>query len=245
MPKDMPYLGTFNKRRLCPTGHLSFSALNGHKQRMSANNISHYRKRAGLSQTVLAERIGTTLNMLGKLERGDRTLDTDWLERLGKALGVAPHELIASAQVPDARPALDESDDVELQEWDIAYGMGGGSYMDLPVTGTPHTFSRQWLRNFTHAPSDKVFLARGAGDSMAPTILDADMVIIDTSEREIRIGDKIWAVVYGTTGYIKRIRPMPDGSVKMLSDNPNVPPETAYDGELSVVGRVVGILRKT
>lgn len=139
----------------------------------------------------------------------------------------------------------DDSDEVEIQEWDIAYGMGGGTYLDLPVTGTKHKFSRTWLKHFTHSPPEKIFFGRGSGDSMSPTILDADIVIIDTSEREIRVGDKIWAVVYGTTGYIKRIRPMPDGGIKMLSDNPAVPPETAYDGEISVVGRVVAVVRKT
>jgi len=217
---------------------------------MLANRISFYRKLRRISQTELAEKIGTTLNMMGKLERGDRTLDTDWLEKLGKALSVEPHLLITPPKSDGddgegGQSGDDNPDNVSLQEWDVAYGMGGGTYMDLPVTGTLHTFSRSWLRNFTHAPPEKIFLARGTGDSMFPTILDGDIVVIDTSEREIRVGDKIWAVVYGTTGYIKRIRPMPDGSVKMLSDNQNVPPETAYDGELSVVGRVVAVVRKT
>ena len=217
---------------------------------MLANRISFYRKLRGMSQTELAEKIGTTLNMMGKLERGDRTLDTDWLEKLGEALSIEPHLLIAPTKKDGDGDDDDEGDDdnpdnVKLQEWDVAYGMGGGTYLDLPVTGTLHTFSRSWLRNFTQAPPEKIFLARGAGDSMFPTILDSDIVVIDTSDREVRIGDKIWAVVYGTTGYIKRIRPMPDESVKMISDNQNVPPETAFDGELSVVGRVVAIVRKT
>ena len=138
-----------------------------------------------------------------------------------------------------------DEDEVEIQQWDIAYGMGGGAYLDLPVTGERHKFSRSWLRQFTHAPADRIFIATGTGDSMTPTILDSDMVVVDTSQREVRMADKIWAAAYGHTGIIKRLRPMPDGSVKILSDNPNVPPETAYDGELHVVGRIVAIIRKT
>lgn len=153
-------------------------------------------------------------------------------------------EFLGLSAVPVGPPLPSDDDDIEIQEWDIEYGMGGGTYLDLPVTGVPHKFSRAWLRHFTSAPPERVFIARGSGDSMMPTILDTDMVIIDTSQRDIHIGDKIWAVVYGTTGYIKRIRPMPDGGVKMLSDNPSVPPETAFDGELSVVGRVVAVVRK-
>lgn len=45
-------------------------------------------------------------------------------------------------------------------------------------------------------------------------------------------------------GMIKRLRPMPDRSVKILSDNPSVPPETATDGELHVLGRVATIIRE-
>lgn len=144
-------------------------------------------------------------------------------------------------------PALraTSEDDVEIQQWDVAYGMGAGGYLDLPTTGERHKFSRSWLRQFTSAPPEKIFLADGTGDSMFPTILDADKVMIDTTQREVRMADRIWAAAFGQVGIIKRLRPSPDGSVKILSDNPSVPPEVAHDGELFIVGRVVAIIRKT
>jgi len=36
----------------------------------------------------------------------------------------------------------------------------------------------------------------------------------------------------------------PPRSATPLSDNPAVPPETAYDGELHVFGRVVAVVKK-
>lgn len=170
--------------------------------------------------------------------------------RFAKKLGVSAEWLLEGGPKPmgptpersDEDP--EDEDKVQIREWDVSYGMGGGTYLDLPVTGETHTFSRARLRHFTHAPPEKVFFARGTGDSMFPTVLDSDIVVIDTSDREVRMGDRIYAVIYGTTGYIKRIRPMADGSVNMLSDNPNVPPEKAFDGELSIVGRVVAVVRK-
>lgn len=150
---------------------------------------------------------------------------------------------------PDDRgslvPSTGGDDDVEIEQWDVAYGMGAGGYLDLPTTGERHKFSRSWLRQFTSAPPEKIFLADGTGDSMFPTILDADKVMIDTTQREVRMADRIWAAAFGQVGIIKRLRPSPDGSVKILSDNPSVPIEVAYDGELHVVGRVVAIIRKT
>lgn len=165
------------------------------------------------------------------------------LLKLAKVLETTVGWLIG--ETDNAAPgASANEDDVEIQQWDVSYGMGGGSFLDLPVTGEKHKFSLSWLRQFTTAPPDKVFLAVGTGESMGPTILDADMLLIDTSQREVRLSDRIWAAAYGQVGIIKRLRPMPDGSVKILSDNPAVPPETAYDGELFVVGRVIAIVRK-
>ena len=209
--------------------------------------MKNERKLRGLSAQSLADRINdlaaksgdpTTVSqqVVSKFEKGDTKRKPPWVRYAARALH-------ASGVEANNAPAVSD-DDVEIQQWDIAYGMGGGTYLDLPVTGETHKFSRSWLRQFTHAPPNQIFMAAGTGDSMMPTLLDADIVVIDTSQREVRLADKIWAAAYGQTGIIKRLRPMPDGSVKILSDNPNVPPETAYDGELSVVGRVVAVVRK-
>lgn len=79
---------------------------------------------------------------------------------------------------------------------------------------------------------------------MFPTLLDSDLMLIDCSQRSLNMSDKIWVAAYAGCGMIKRLRQMPDGGVKILSDNPSVSDEIAYDGELSLIGRVVAIIRK-
>lgn len=139
----------------------------------------------------------------------------------------------------------DEDDEiVEIEELDLTFGMGGGSYLDLPVKAKPRKFTRGWLRLFTQAPPIRIKIAQGIGDSMAPTIQNADLVIIDTADTRVKMGDQIWAVAYGETGLIKRLRPMPSGGVKIMSDNPLIGDEIAYDGELHVVGKVVAVVRR-
>lgn len=133
---------------------------------------------------------------------------------------------------------------VDIHELDLAFGMGGGTYLDLPVKSTTHSFSRAWLRNFTDSPFEKLLFARGMGDSMMPTILDADIVLIDTAQQSPRMNDQIWALQMHGLGMIKRLRAGPEGSMKILSDNPSVPDEVAYDGEMQVIGRVVAAVRK-
>lgn len=92
---NVPHQGTIGKLKMCPTGVLGLYALRGHTAPMLANNIAVYRKRAGLSQEQLADAIGTTRNMLVKLEKGSRGLTSDWLEKIGERLEVPPYLLIA------------------------------------------------------------------------------------------------------------------------------------------------------
>jgi transcriptional regulator with XRE-family HTH domain len=99
MAANMPYRGTYGKGFLCPTGVLAHYALSGHQSAMR-NNIATLRKRAGLSQTELAERIGTSINMLGKLERGSRDITGAWIEKLANVLRVQPGEIVGEGGVP-------------------------------------------------------------------------------------------------------------------------------------------------
>ncbi len=55
--------------------------------------------------------------------------------------------------------------------------------------------------------------------------------------------DQIWAPTVARAGMIKRIRPLLEGKVMVLSDNLQVP-EQIYDGEdVFIVGKVIWIRR--
>lgn len=137
----------------------------------------------------------------------------------------------------------DELGLVPLREIDLAYGMGA-TFLDVPITDNIQHFPAQWLRQYSNAPADKLFFARGAGDSMFPTLLDSDTLLIDTSVQTLTMSDQVWALAYCGLGMIKRLRPSKDGGLRLLSDNPNVPEEVAYDGEAHLIGRVAGVMRK-
>jgi len=132
---------------------------------------------------------------------------------------------------------------VALKEIDLSFGMGG-NFLDVQaVAETIRYFPRSWLRMFTVTDPAHLVFTRGDGDSMEPTIRHNDIVLIDRSQTSINKQDRIWAVAWGEIGMIKRIRAMPDGSYKIMSDNPSVDPETGVDGELHVIGRVVAAIR--
>lgn len=132
---------------------------------------------------------------------------------------------------------------MEIREIDLAYGMGG-TFLDAQVVQEVMIeFPARWIRQFTDADASMLVFARGDGDSMSPTINDRDIVLIDQRHRDINRQDRIWAIAYGEIGMIKRIRAMPDGSYKIMSDNAAVEAEIAVDGEMHVIGRVVATIR--
>ena len=56
------------------------------------------RKRRGLTQEALAERLGITSRYLGAVERGERNLTLDYVEALAGDLGVDTHSLLVPRQ---------------------------------------------------------------------------------------------------------------------------------------------------
>lgn len=177
------------------------------------------------SITHLADIVGTDLDHLlrGGPAETVRARLKNWMQRSGSGAGV-----------------------VEVAGIDLNFGLGG-AFMDQEVVeyqAERLEFPQSWLRTITTSPADQLYWSRGVGNSMEPNIGDGDVILIDRSKVGSSFGDLYWAIAYGQTGMIKRLRPMPDGSVKILSDNPAVPPEVAYDGELHVFGRVIAVIRK-
>lgn len=144
---------------------------------------------------------------------------------------------------------LAEADDnerprVQLMEIDVGYGMGGGTFMDGYIDAVPRDFDAGWLETFTRSPPSALFIARGIGDSMMPTLLDNDLLIVDRGQNRISQQDRIYAVSYGDLGMVKRVRRRADGTYLLMSDNASIAPVEAVEGEFSVIGRVVFIGRK-
>ena len=216
-----------------------------------AERLDEQIRRAGLSQNQLALRVGVAAQTIWKLVNG-QSHSSVHLHRIARELQTSVEYLTGETDDPDPSgplPALLDEDLAEVAEIDLAYGMGG-TFLDqigeyVPVTAERRKFDKAFLRNFTRSSPEQIFFARGAGDSMQPTILDSDIVLIDTAQSSLRLTDQLWACAFAGVEMIKRLRPRPDGSVAILSDNPAVPEDQAVDGELHLIGRVVAVVRKT
>lgn len=208
----------------------------------------------GWSQAELARRIGVSAQSIWKLVTGNAH-SSRHLHKIARELGVSAEYLSGETNDPSFAAVGDQNKSdhtaepcdgdnlVDVNEIDLTFGMGI-TFMDVPITATKRKFDRAWLRRYTDAKPDQLFFCEGIGNSMEPLIFNHDMLLIDTAQTGIRMSDQIWAIAYGNCGSIKRLRPTPDGAIKMMADNPLVSDETAYDGEIHIIGRVVGVFRK-
>ena len=197
--------------------------------------LSEAMQQAGLNQTQLAEAVGLKQPSIGRLLNGE-TRTTRSLAEIADALAVAPAFLTGKADDPQPGQGLGE-------HIDLRFGMGG-TFLDSPVKVEKRQFSRAWLREFTRAAPENLFSTLGDGDSMEPTIRSGEVLLIDRGQSRVIRGDGIWAFALGEIAMVKRLRPMPDGTVQIHSDNPVVRPDVASEDELHVIGRVVAVVRR-
>lgn len=205
----------------------------------------------GFSQAWLARETGLSQPSVNALINRPHS-SSKHLHSIARALGTTVAYLVGDTDDPlaDVAPVPSVADLAEqlnlalIPQLELGYSMGGGSvFNDYQHVGF-RTFDRDWLRSMARGTFEQLFVARGEGDSMQPTLMDDDMVLIDTSQKDIRQQDRIWALSYGDLGMIKRVRRTPNGSYLIMSDNPVVSPIEAVDEEMHVVGRVVWIGRR-
>ena len=215
-------------------------------QNVTSERVSERMAALGLDQSELARRVNCSSAAINQIVKG-HTQNSRFLPVIASRLGVPLSYLLGETDDPDdwSPPAQPANDNVIEVPWiDLQYGMGGTFLDEEPVQVRTEPFPLALIRRYTRARADQLVFAEGMGDSMAPTITPNDLMLIDQSDNSLRLADQIWAFSFGGVGMIKRLRPRPDGSIAILSDNPNVPEDRAVDDELFLIGRVVAKVSK-
>ena len=196
----------------------------------------------------LAEKTGLSQSTISDIIKG-RSPSVDRAIKVADALNADVAHVFGDQAERRLSVQLDDYDQqreptVYLPEIDIGYSMGGGLALIEHADAKLISFPRDGIRSLIKGTFSDVFVARGEGDSMMPTLLDGDIVVVDTSQKTMSSQDRLWCFSYGELGMIKRLRTQPNGGLLILSDNPAVQPFTAYDGEVHIIGRVIWIGRK-
>lgn len=162
------------------------------------------------------------------------------------------------AQMRDYDPA-DQSDKdltpdptafavIPLHAASLAAGLGANNDHEGVIDHL--AFSRAWLKRIGVGASNAV-LARADGESMAPTIQDGDLLLIDRSRRDVPVRSgatvpkrppAIYALLEDGAARVKRLARPEAGILVLASDNPAHPPEVLSGREaerLTIIGRVM------
>ena len=130
----------------------------------------------------------------------------------------------------------------------VSASAGAGTLVEAEPVNDFVAFAADYLRRIGVNPRfAKLHEVRG--DSMMPTLVDGEWVIIDTSVDHI-VDEGLYTVGYGGVLLVKRIRLLRDGGLILVSDNKAagyedeiIRKEDLYD--LHVAGRVRGHFRFT
>jgi len=101
-------------------------------------------------------------------------------------------------------------------------------------------FRLEWLEGITQkGAGDQVMLLQAAGDAMAPTINDGDLLIVDLTQTRLR-QDGIHVLRDGTDLMVRRLYRQRGGAVVTVrGDNPAYEQASVAAAKLRIVGRVV------
>lgn len=199
------------------------------------------------TQKDVAPKLGVSVPTLQRIIAGTAPIDIDVFCAAASLAGFDPMSFLkkkVAIREAATKPYPPVRDEMHISEVDLAYGMGATFVDDLNATEVVRVLPTDWVRQFTRAPAEKLFLCRGIGDSMFPTLFDSDMLLVDTSQQRPKQSDRIWVMSVGEMGMVKRLRVRADGNYVLLSDNAQVPDMDAVDGEMAVIGRVVAVIRK-
>lgn len=75
----------------------------GDLQKRVGQNIRRHREERGLSQESFADVLGWHRTYIGGIERGERNLSLQSVERISEQLGIDPNELLQPADVRRSR----------------------------------------------------------------------------------------------------------------------------------------------
>jgi phage repressor protein C with HTH and peptisase S24 domain len=198
---------------------------------MSPSGYSHYEQR--IKEPVLPVRIADA--MADALEvYGVPRHDVNALTRNG------PNDDFDRVENGDLGP----NGSALIPVYDVQVSAGFGALVDYEEQTHSLAFPPDYLRKLTAGSPKDLAIISTKGDSMEPTLLDDDIVLVDMSKTHMGY-EGMFVLRHNDTLLVKRAgMAAKAGSVMLISDNKAYPPIEAMLADLHVVGKVLWYGRK-
>lgn len=210
--------------------------LSGRMAKPFGQTILDAMQERGWTVAELSRRSGVSYDVINKFKhRPHASTKAESAKRLCEALGM---EWPGDHQV--------EADDDLVAVYDVEVSAGNGAITSEPEWPVDHlSFPPGYLRHITSAPVRNLAIVTVRGDSMAPTLHDKDVVMIDTTKRSLGY-DGLFVLRLDGALHVKRItRGSRPGLLKIMADNrESYPPYEWPMDQVEAVGKVLWYGRK-
>lgn len=206
------------------------------------SRLREERERLQVSQSYLGSLGGVTGKTQGLYELDKRRPDAEYLAAVAHTIDIL-YVVTGEYNVggPQSQRSIVDANIHTLEfvpRYSVRASAGPGNHVyDEEVTHT-FAFRRDWLQKKGLKP-ENLSIISVQGDSMSGVLEDGDLVLLDTSDIEIKSGNAYVVRIDGEL-VVKYLQRLPGDKLQLSSHNQKYPPFTV-DGAVNVdvVGRVV------
>lgn len=198
--------------------------------------IKNARKKAGLSQKELAEKLNMNLRTYGSYERGERDVSTAVLLNICETLNISSDYLLGrnsdpiESNIKNILPA----ENIRMIPVYESVSAGFGAYADNYIT----EYIPLYITSDEEAENTMCIVV--TGDSMYPKIENGDKIQVLRQDWADN-GQVVVALIDGENGVVKKIE-YDDNTIRLISFNPEYQPREFIGIERQRV-RILGVVR--
>lgn len=213
-------------------------------------------EKSGLSVAEVARRAEVNYDIVRDLKRrANATTSAENAQKIARALGIAyPQEIQGSSHLNENKfygGVVNAGIGDEIPEngflvpvFDVSASAGYGAINEYEPQTHSLAFPPDYLKKLTSGSPQNLAIISVKGDSMEPTLLDDDIVLLDTSKRNLGY-DGLFVLLMDEVLHVKRIgRSSKTGHVSIISDNSTFPSLDREMGDIEPIGKVLWYGRK-
>jgi phage repressor protein C with HTH and peptisase S24 domain len=214
--------------------------------------VAQIRATEGMKQGEFAKKIGISRPALSAIENGITRISVPLAYAISYLFGYNHVWILTGdGNMKDAnvsiqttvKPDFPADDFVLIRQVNGKISAGNGFLPDDSVD-IQAAFRKDWIKRKGGKP-DRMSLIKVDGDSMEPTLLSGDLVLVDHSRDTIASQGGIYAIAIDDEIMIKRVQPVfPDGKLRVISDNKQYDPFEIETGRVRVNGKVIWYARE-
>lgn len=194
------------------------------------------------SVAELARSVGVSDNAVYKWLSGRGQPTVSNLVALAQVANVSI-EWLATGQGPgessdDTRRETNPDDYMFVPRYDVRISAGRGNAIRSEQVVDYLAFKNEWVRRRLDTDPRNLLLIEAVGDSMAPTLEDADLLLVDLGEPRFK-HDGVYVIRRNSDLAVKRLQRRPDGKLLIMSDNPAYTPVVVTAESVRIIGRVI------